>query len=289
MADVYLCAAVAASLAALWIAIALAPKWSLRADIDARLRNRSAKNGKPAASWLGRFAQWFTTRAAIRSDFRELESALDITGRNEQQIHTLYLTLCWLMPALAFVLGFVFWGVTGGAVLAMAGFLLPRRVVRAMGGRAEMQQNLESIELCHMTRMLMEAGLSIERAVRLAALQGRQVMPHLATRLDRFNRVIASGADRTAALDELGRNRRIPVLRQYASLMKQSGTLGAGVSLSLDQIINEALHAERSRLKEATGRTGAKMTVIMMAFMLPALFILIGGPAVISVAASLGR
>ena len=31
-----------------------------------------------------------------------------------------------------------------------------------------------------------------------------------------------------------------------------------------------------------------KMTVIMMAFMLPALFILIGGPAVISIAEALG-
>jgi tight adherence protein C len=289
MAEAYLWAALAASLAALWVGIVLAPQWSLRAHIDARLRNRLARNGKPAASWLGSFAQWFTTRAAVQSDFRELESALDVTGRNEQQIHALYLTLCWLMPALAVVLGFVVWGMTGGAVLAAAGFLLPRRVIRTMGARAERQQNLESIELCHMTRMLMEAGLSIERAVRLAALQGRGVMPRLATRLDRFNRVIESGADRTAALEELGRNRRIPVLRQYASLMKQSGTLGAGVSGSLDQIINEALHAERSRLKEATGRTGAKMTVIMMAFMLPALFILIGGPAVISVAASLGR
>lgn len=289
MAEAYLWASLTAALAALWIATVLAPRWWLKAHIDARLRNRLARDGKHAASPLGRFAQWFTSRGAVQSDFTELASALEIAGRSEQQIYALYLTLCWLMPALAVVLGAVLWGMTGATVLAAAGFMLPRRIIRTMGARAERQQNLEAIELCHVTRMLMEAGLSIERAVRLATLQGRAVMPHLVTRLDRFNRVIESGADRTAALEELGRNRRIPVLRQYASLMKQSGTLGAGLSVSLDQIINEALHAERSQLKEATGRTGAKMTVIMMALMLPALFILIGGPAVISVAASLGR
>ena len=71
-------------------------------------------------------------------------------------------------------------------------------------------------------------------------------------------------------------------------LMKQSSQLGAGVSLSLDQIIEEAQNVERNRVREETNRIGAKMTVIMMAFMLPALFILIGGPAVISIAEALG-
>jgi len=46
---------------------------------------------------------------------------------------------------------------------------------------------------------------------------------------------------------------------------------------------------ERNRIREETNRIGAKMTVVMMAFMLPALFILIGGPAVISIADALAR
>jgi tight adherence protein C len=111
----------------------------------------------------------------------------------------------------------------------------------------------------------------------------------LSARLDRFNRLMESGAERSQALDELGENRRIPVLRNYVVLMKQSSQLGAGVSLSLDQIIEEAQNVERNRVREETNRIGAKMTVIMMAFMLPALFILIGGPAVISIAEALSR
>ncbi len=137
--------------------------------------------------------------------------------------------------------------------------------------------------------MLMEAGLSLERVLRLVANQGRPLLPMLSTRLDRFNRLMESGAERTQALDELGENRRIPVLRNYVVLMKQSSQLGAGVSLSLDQIIEEAQNVERNRVREETNRIGAKMTVVMMAFMLPALFILIGGPAVISIAEALSR
>ena len=98
-----------------------------------------------------------------------------------------------------------------------------------------------------------------------------------------------SGAERNQALDELGENRSIPVLRSYVMLMKQSSQLGAGVSSSLEQIILEARDVERSKLKEETNRIGAKITVVMMVFMLPALFIIIGGPAVISIADALSR
>ncbi|HBL87571.1 MAG TPA: type II secretion protein F, partial [Alcanivorax sp.] len=174
-------------------------------------------------------------------------------------------------------------------LLAALAFILPRRAIRTMGKNAEQRQNLEAIELCHLTRMLMEAGLSLERVLRLVANQGRALLPMLSTRLDRFNRLMESGAERTQALDELGENRRIPVLRNYVVLMKQSSQLGAGVSLSLDQIIEEAQNVERNRVREETNRIGAKMTVVMMAFMLPALFILIGGPAVISIAEALSR
>ncbi|CUR46003.1 Flp pilus assembly protein TadC [Alloalcanivorax xenomutans] len=61
------------------------------------------------------------------------------------------------------------------------------------------------------------------------------------------------------------------------------------MSSSLEQIIQEARDVERSKLKEETNRIGAKITVVMMVFMLPALFIIIGGPAVISIADALSR
>ncbi|MDX1816865.1 MAG: type II secretion system F family protein [Marinobacter sp.] len=275
---------------AVWMAVYLAPRWLVRARIRARLQNMGELDGlDDGRSWLREFAEWFTGQSAIEGDFDALRQALETTGRSRQQAQSIYMLCCWLLPALVIVAGFLILGPVGGALVAAGAFILPRRFIRTVGVNAEKRQNLEAIELCHMTRMLMEAGLSIERALRLIAAQGRPIMPALSTRLDRFNRVMESGADRTRALDELGNNRRILVLRHYVNLMKQSGTLGSGVSSSLDQIIQEAQQGERNRLKEETNRIGAKMTMVMMVFMLPALFILIGGPAVLSIAETLGR
>lgn len=291
MADSWYLLSAGAALLALWMAGYMAPRWALRARIHQRLRNRGAAGDDEQGlnAMLAELAERFVGLSSIAGDYEDMEAALETTGRNRQQSQATYVVLCWLLPAVVIVLGFVITGPIAGAVVAAAAFLLPRRIIRSMGANAEKKQNLEAIELCHMTRMLMEAGLSIERALRLVAVQARPVMPHLAVRLDRFNRVMESGADRSVALDELGRNRRILVLRSYVNLMKQSGTLGAGVTGSLDQIIREAQQTERSRLKEDTNRVGAKMTIVMMVFMLPGLFLLVGGPAVISVVETLSR
>lgn len=293
MVDLWFLLSAAAALFALWMAGYLAPRWALRARIHERLKNRGAgvkvAGDEDISGFLAELGESFTGLAAIQGDYEDMEAALETTGRNRQQSQATYMMLCWLLPMIVIVLGFVITGPAAGMIIAAAAFLLPRRVIRTMGTNAEKKQNLEAIELCHMTRMLMEAGLSIERALRLVAVQARPIMPHLASRLDRFNRVMESGADRSKALDELGRNRRIVVLRSYVNLMKQSGTLGAGVTSSLDQIIREAQQTARSRLSEETNRVGAKMTIVMMVFLLPGLFLLIGGPAVLSIVDTLNR
>ncbi|MDX1755297.1 MAG: type II secretion system F family protein [Marinobacter sp.] len=289
MSNLWSFLAIVLAAAAVWLALVKGPYWRLKGRIRARLAQQTAAEEELAGAWIVDLATWFTDLAAVRGDYEEMAESLEITGRTEERIRIDYLLMCWLMPALAILGGFAFTGVIWGSLVAVLAFLLPRRIIRSMAVAAEKQQSLEAIELCHMTRMLLEAGLSIERALRLVAAQARPVMPMLSVRLDRFNRMMEAGADRTEALDELGRNKRIQVLRNYVSLMKQSSKLGARASSSLDQIIHEAQNAERSRLNEETNRIGAKMTIIMMVFMLPALFTLIGGPAVMSIADTLAR
>jgi len=287
VSSLWFAAAAVVAVLALWVAWVKTPQWARRARVNARLYRLADQEEEASNFWLARLASQFTESSIARGDFQEIREAYAATGRTREQAQLLYLVFCWLLPAMVVVGGFLFFGLIGGMVVAALAFIVPRRTIRAMGESAEQRQNLEAVELCHLTRMLMEAGLSLERVLRLIAGQARPLLPMLSSRLDRFNRLMESGAERTQALDELGENRRIPVLRNYVVLMKQSSQLGAGVSTSLDQIIEEAQNVERNRVREETNRIGAKMTVVMMAFMLPALFILIGGPAVISIAEAL--
>ncbi|GAA5129380.1 type II secretion system F family protein [Alloalcanivorax gelatiniphagus] len=272
-----------------WVGLFMTPRWIRRTRVLRRLNPEGGDDEDDAQFWLNSLAKRLTESSLAREDYREIGEAYQVTGLSPERAQLLYLLFCWLIPAVVVAAGFTLFGMLPGMMIAAAAFLLPRRTIRSLGHKAEQQQNLEAIELCHMTRMLMEAGLSLERVLRLIAVQGRPMLPALSIRLDRFNRLMESGAERTQALDELGENRNIPVLRSYVILMKQSSQIGAAVSNSLDHIIEEAQNVERNRISEQTNKIGAKMTVIMMAFMLPALFILIGGPAMISIADSLAR
>jgi len=265
--------------------------WEMQARVSERLSETGSRSADSESGrfWLWRMSAALTESSLAASDYQEIRQAMAGMGKSREQSQVIYLLACWMLPVLVALVGFLFFGALGGVLLSVAGFILPRRTIRSMGAHAEMRQNLEAVELCHMTRMLMEAGLSLERVMRIIGVQGRPLLPVLIPRIDRFNRLMQSGAERSQALDELGENKRIPVLRSYVVLMKQSSLLGSGVSTSLDQIIEEAQNVERSRIREETNRIGAKMTVVMMAFMLPALFILIGGPAVMSIADALAR
>jgi len=291
VSDLFLVLAVALVLVALWLLLFKAREWEMRARVQARLHDTAGTRVESEGSgfWLWRLSGALTESSLAASDYEDIRLALKGMGKSREQSQVIYLLSCWLLPVFVAAIGFLFFGALGGLLISAAGFIVPRRTIRGMGAQAEMRQNLEAVELCHMTRMLMEAGLSLERVLRIIGVQGRPLLPILIARIDRFNRLMKSGAERTQALDELGENKRIPVLRSYVVLMKQSSQLGAGVSHSLDQIIDEAQNVERNRIREETNRIGAKMTVIMMAFMLPALFILIGGPAVVSIAEALTR
>lgn len=284
MPDIWLLLAIVVAVLAMAVGWLGSPSWAIRSRVNARLNHRRlAADDSGEESPLSDVIFSLVDSGLMASDFRELEPALDATGRNSLQARRYYLMWCWLFPAIVAVIAFQALDPVMAIIVLMMSFYLPRRAIRSAGRAAEKYQNREAIELCHMTRMLMEAGLSPERSLKLISHQARDLMPLLIQRVDRFNRVMESGADRTAAFEELGRNRNLTVLRSYVALMKQSGTLGSKVASGLDQIVEEAQHQERSKLKEETNKIGARMTIIMMLFMLPSLFMLIGGPAVLSI------
>ncbi|MHA7925120.1 MAG: type II secretion system F family protein [Marinobacter sp.] len=284
MVNPSLIAAIAiAGIAVSWL-VFIAPSLSLRARARARLRRQSLALDEPAnESAFHDLVFWLVETRLLEGDFKELEPSLDATGLTAFDSRKRYLASCWLLPVAAGCVAFPLMDFIAACVVLFLAFFVPRKAIRAAGLTAEKEQNREAIELCQMTRMLVEAGLSPERSLKLISHQARELMPRLIRRIDRFNRVMESGADRTVALDELGKNRNLTVLRNYVSLMKQSGTLGSKVAGGLDQIVEEAQHEERSNLKEETNKIGARMTVIMMVFMLPSLFLLIGGPAVLAI------
>lgn len=255
-----------------------------------RLKHRGLSREEGSTNGAaGGLASRLTTSSLMQTDYSEAFDALRLTGREPEKIQTIYLLVCWGLPLMLIVLGAIVAGFFGAMFFGAISFIGSRRYIRGLGRNACYQQNLEAIDLAQMLSMLLEAGLTVERGFRVAALQARPLIPGLAYRLDRFNRLMESGADRSAALDDIGEGKDIPVLHGLTRLLKQSGVLGGAITESIEQLIDEALDVEKSQIKEKVNKVGAKMTVVMMVFMMPALFIIVGGPAGINIVEALAR
>ena len=163
MNSVWFISATAISFLAIWVAWAKAPQWARRARINARLHRLADQNEEVSSFWLSRLASQFTESSIARGDFEDIREAYAATGRTREQAQLLYLLFCWILPAVAVAVGFVFLGPIGGMIVAALSFLVPRRAIRSMGQRAEQRQNLEAVELCHLTRMLYRAEIVMMR------------------------------------------------------------------------------------------------------------------------------
>lgn len=285
--------AVIFALLALFFALVKMPAWlrsgvvlnRLRIDTEERDAAKATHDEAVKSGLIGRLL----SSALIKGDYNEMLPYLRVTGKPVADLQVQYLLVCWFLPVVAAVLGTIFFGPLGAFFGAVLFFIGSRRYLRTVGARAKNQQNLEAIELAQVLKMLLEAGLSIERAFRISAIQARPLIPTLVYRLDRFNRLMDSGADRGVALDDIGGDKDIPVLYNLTRLLKQSGSLGGAITGSISQVIEEAHKIQQSRVQEQVNKLGAKMTLVMMGLMLPALFIIIGGPAGMNIVQALSQ
>ena len=174
---------------------------------------------------------------------------------------------------------FVFGGFAGGAV----GLILFKRVVLWLAARRMARIKAEMPLVIRLLRLLLNAGLAYEMALRRVAEEGESVAPELAREFQRVLRWTAGGAPLTQALsvmeerlDENDIGRLVGVLRQLISL-------GGSVDRSLSNLAEDLEKRRESDLREQVNKAAGKMSLIMMLFLFPALLILLAGPAIISI------
>ncbi len=127
-------------------------------------------------------------------------------------------------------------------------------------------------------RILFESGMAVEQALRVLANESRQLLPVLTSEL----RLVLARVDSGLELgEELGKAARLLAVDEFddtcvilQQLIQQGG--GAMKSLlALKQLLDDR---RLTRLQEYISKMSAKMSVVMMVFLFPALLIVLAGP-----------
>ena len=175
----------------------------------------------------------------------------------------------------------------GGALLAgwfTPAFLLRRQI--AGRTRAVVEGLPDALELLVIS---VEAGLSFEDGIgRIAAIL-RDTRPALADELALTSADLRILPNRERALFNLADRVDAPSVRTVVTTLSQTMRYGTPLANALRMVSSELRNEFLIRLEERANQLPALMTVPMILFIMPTIFLVVGGPAVLKVIDSFSR
>ncbi len=134
-----------------------------------------------------------------------------------------------------------------------------------------------------------ESGLSLDVALERVANEIGGANAELAEELSLTSIELGFLPDRRQALLNLNRRTNLPSIRGVVNTLMQTEKYGTPLSQSLRVLANEFRDQRLLKAEEKAARLPATLTVPMILFILPVLFIVLVGPAVIKVMDTLSK
>jgi tight adherence protein C len=128
-----------------------------------------------------------------------------------------------------------------------------------------------------------ESGLSLDAGLERVAKEIGNASPDLAEELQLTSIELGFLPERRHALLNLNRRTNLAAIRGVVNTLVQTEKYGTPLSQSLRVLANEFRDQRLLRAEEKAARLPATLTVPMIVFILPVLFIVLIGPAIISV------
>ena len=166
------------------------------------------------------------------------------------------------------------------AVLSLIGFYMPFYLVKS---RSKQRQHaiIKSLpDAFDLITTCVEAGLGLDAALARVA---EKVEGPFADELSRTLRDIALGKSRRDALKELGQRTGVPDLIQFTNAVIMAESMGSSVGTVLRVQADQLRIARRQRAEQSAYKAPVKMLFPLVLFIFPSLFIVILGPAAITI------
>jgi tight adherence protein C len=272
----------------------------MRAEEMARLRGgqQDQRSIRRVASreYMKNIVDRFSLQKLFADD--KTVEALAMAGYRGQGPLTTYLFLRFVTPFVLFLLGFGYLSLTifsdrplwmnavYALFLGLLGAYLPvlmlknRTIKRQQSIRRAWPDALDLMLLC------VEAGMSIEHAMKRVAKEIGLQSPALAEELTLTTAELSFLEDRTRAYDNLGRRTGLDNVKAVMTALIQADRYGTSVGSSLRVMAEEGREQRMMDAEKKAASLPPKLTVPLILFILPTLFIVIISPALIRVFAT---
>jgi tight adherence protein C len=249
---------------------------SLALRLVARLGTLLSRSGILPASTLAELEQ-----TLVSAGMRQNNALAVFVGGKLLLSVTLPISLYLFLPVSA-VSPAVRLMLTGGA--AVVGLLLPDFIVRRRRAAylATVSQGLP--DALDMLVICSEAGLGLEMSLERVAVEISPAHPGIAAELKLTCAELRILSDRRLALTNMGGRTGLETLQRLGATLIQTMQYGTPLSQALRTLATELRYEMLMRFEAQAARLPVLLTVPMILFILPCIFIVVGGPAGLTVA-----
>lgn len=244
-----------------------------------------------------RFSRFESVLVTSATDRVEIATALQAAGWHQPQALLVFGSIRLLGALLAgfAVVGFLlaadeFSGraqiyplLAGGLV-----YLLAKHVLKWRAKERQRRVSAEMPVLLDLLLLMIESGVSLDRCFLQIAQIGSTALPETVHPTQRLVDDIEQGVSYEIALERWGERLGISGARELARMFRQSLLHGAEVASGLREFTREFSDKRLTAARESIGIKAAQLSGAMMLFFMPALFILLGGPAATALLNAMG-
>ena len=171
-------------------------------------------------------------------------------------------------------------GLVGALVL---GYFIPEQVLVYLRNKHRLSLMAALPDTTDMLSIVLGAGLSLDQAIARVGEEIRFVYPELADELYWMTLEVQAGQERAVAFQHMAQRTGLLDIRSLAGMIVQAERFGTGLSQALRIYADSVRMKRRLEIETAINKASVKMIFPIVVFILPALFVVILAPGVISV------
>lgn len=169
------------------------------------------------------------------------------------------------------------------AIAAIVGAYAPMLVLGRIIARRQSRIRMQLPDALDLLVICAEAGLGLDAGLGRVVREMGEAAPQLADELGLTAVELGFFPDRRQALQNLAKRTDLPSIRGVVNTLIQTERYGTPLAMSLRVLANEFRDERMLRAEEKAARLPATLTVPMIVFILPTLFVVLMGPAIIQV------
>ncbi|HTI51961.1 MAG TPA: type II secretion system F family protein [Planctomycetaceae bacterium] len=283
---------------AAWAVLSYMSGRSSRADERLEeLRNpliRSKDNpDKKGQSVLQKAAPALSKALQPKSELEQskLKVGLANAGFNSPYAIELYLAIKFASLVAGVILGSGYglasWGVTQKGIAAAVvgaglGFYLPEIVLFILKKSRQEKIFLSLPDALDLLVVCVEAGLGLDAGMRRVSEELTDTAPELCSEFALCNFQLQMGRPRREVLHDLGVRSGVDDLRALSAILIQADRFGSSIAQAL-RVQSDTMRVKRSQLaEERAQKTAVKLIFPLVLFIFPGIFVVLVGPAAIS-------